>query len=46
VPNANANVADQQKMMRMQTRQMMAYRSPVEALVNAADIKDYRSEFY
>ncbi len=46
VPNANANIEEQQANMRNQTKQMMAYRSPIEALVTAAEIKDYRSEFY
>ncbi len=46
VPVPNANVQEQQAQLRMQTRQMMAYRSPVEALLRAADIEDNRSEFY
>lgn len=41
-----AGIAEQRKMMEMQARQMMAYRSPTLALRKAAKIKDNRADFY
>jgi peptidyl-prolyl cis-trans isomerase D len=41
-----SNVEQQRKMMEMQDRQTMQYRSPVDVLKKTASIKDYRSKFY
>ena len=41
-----AGIEDQRKMLQMQARQAMQYRSPLIALRKAAEIKDNRSEFY
>lgn len=46
IPNPNANIKEQQEGMRRQSKQMIAYRSPIEALIAAADIEDNRAEFY
>lgn len=45
-PVGNANVEDQRRMMVMQARQAMMYRSPVDALKADAKIKDNRAKFY
>ncbi|ANE51777.1 peptidylprolyl isomerase [Flavisolibacter tropicus] len=45
-PIGNANVDEQRRMMVMQARQAMMYRSPIEALKQNADIKDNRAKFY
>jgi len=41
-----AGFDDQRKMLQMQARQTMQYRSPLLALRKAADIKDDRAKFY
>lgn len=41
-----AGIEEQRKMMEMQAKQMMAYRSPTLALRKAAKIKDNRAKFY
>jgi peptidyl-prolyl cis-trans isomerase D len=41
-----AGIEEQRKMLQMQVRQSMQYRSPLLALRKAAKIKDNRSEFY
>jgi peptidyl-prolyl cis-trans isomerase D len=45
-PIGNANVDEQRRMMVMQARQAMMYRSPIEALKQDADVKDNRAKFY
>jgi peptidyl-prolyl cis-trans isomerase D len=45
-PIGNANVDEQRRMMVMQARQAMMYRSPIEALKQDATIKDNRAKFY
>jgi len=45
-PVGNANVEDQRRMLVMQARQALMYRSPVEALKDDAKIKDNRAKFY
>lgn len=45
-PVGNANVDEQRRMMVMQARQAMMYRSPIEALKQDATIKDNRAKFY
>lgn len=45
-PVGNANVEEQRRMMVMQARQALMYRSPVEALKEEAKIKDNRAKFY
>jgi len=45
-PVANANIEEQRRLMVMQARQGMMYRSPVEALKQDAEIKDNRAKFY
>lgn len=45
-PVQSGTVEEQRKMMQMQARQAMMYRSPVEALKASADIKDNRAKFY
>lgn len=45
-PVEAAGIEEQRKMMEMQARQMMAYRSPTLALRKAAKIKDNRAKFY
>jgi peptidyl-prolyl cis-trans isomerase D len=45
-PIDNANIELQRQMMQMQTRQAAMQRSPAEALKEAADIKDNRTDFY
>lgn len=46
VPVETADVEQQRKMMEMQDRQTMQYRSPIEVLRKTADIKDNRAKFY
>ena len=41
-----ANLEEQRKMLQMQARQAMQYRSPLLALRKAATIKDNRAKFY
>jgi len=41
-----AGIEEQRKMLEMQAKQMMAYRSPTMALRKAAKIKDNRAKFY
>ncbi len=41
-----AGIEEQRKMLEMQAKQAMAYRSPMFALRKAAEIKDNRSKFY
>ncbi|HVG16417.1 MAG TPA: peptidylprolyl isomerase [Chitinophagaceae bacterium] len=41
-----AGVEEQRRMMEMQAKQAMAYRSPIIALRKAASIKDNRAKFY
>jgi peptidyl-prolyl cis-trans isomerase D len=41
-----AGIEEQRKMLQMQARQAMQYRSPLLALRKAATIKDNRSDFY
>jgi peptidyl-prolyl cis-trans isomerase D len=41
-----ANITEQRKMLQMQARQAMQYRSPLLALRKAATVKDNRAEFY
>lgn len=41
-----AGIEDQRRMLQMQARQTMQYRSPLLALRKAADIEDNRAEFY
>lgn len=41
-----ANIEEQRKMLQMQARQSMQYRSPLLALRKAATIKDNRADFY
>jgi peptidyl-prolyl cis-trans isomerase D len=43
---ADANVAEQRKARYEQAKQQAMYRSPVQALRNAAKIKDKRNEFF
>jgi peptidyl-prolyl cis-trans isomerase D len=45
-PVLNANVEEQRRMLTMQARQGMMYRSPIEALKASAEIKDDRSKFF
>ena len=45
-PVQAAGIDDQRKMLQMQARQTMQYRSPLLALRKAADIVDDRAEFY
>lgn len=44
VPVPAADIQQQRQMMEQQSRQM--FRSPLETLKKAADIKDYRAKFY
>ena len=46
IPVEVADVEQQRKMMEMQDRQTMQYRSPIDVLRKTADIKDNRSKFY
>ena len=46
VPVASADVEQQRKMMEMQDRQTMQYRSPIDVLRKTADIKENRAKFY
>lgn len=46
MPVEGGNITEQRKALQMSARQQMMYRSPVEALKTAADIKDNRSKFY
>jgi len=41
-----AGIEEQRRMMEMQAKQAMAYRSPILALRKAASIKDNRAKFY
>jgi peptidyl-prolyl cis-trans isomerase D len=41
-----AGIVEQRKMLEMQARQAMQYRSPLMALRKAAEIKDNRAKFY
>ena len=43
---AEANVAEQRKAKYQQEKQMAAYRSPIQALREAATIKDRRINFF
>ncbi|MBL7738760.1 MAG: SurA N-terminal domain-containing protein [Chitinophagaceae bacterium] len=43
---ADANVAEQRKQRYQQAKQQATYRSPIQAMRNAATIKDRRSEFF
>ena len=45
-PVETAALNQQSKMLEMQERQMMQYRSPIEVLKKAADITDNRAKFY
>ncbi|HEV7621623.1 MAG TPA: peptidylprolyl isomerase [Flavisolibacter sp.] len=45
-PVEGAGLEQQGKMLEMQARQTMQYRSPIEVLRKSAEIKDYRSKFY
>lgn len=45
-PVGNANVDEQRRMLVMQARQALLYRSPLEALKEDAKIKDNRAKFY
>jgi peptidyl-prolyl cis-trans isomerase D len=45
-PVQSGGIDEQRKMLQMQARQQAQYRSPLEALKNAADIKDNRATFY
>ncbi len=45
-PVVAAALDQQAKMMEMQARQTMQYRSPIEALRKTADVKDNRAKFY
>ncbi|GAC1416446.1 MAG: SurA N-terminal domain-containing protein [Flavisolibacter sp.] len=45
-PVVAAGLDQQAKMMEMQARQTMQYRSPIEALRKTADVKDNRAKFY
>jgi peptidyl-prolyl cis-trans isomerase D len=42
----SGSIEQQRSMLQMQARQTAAYRSPLEALKNAAKIKDNRAKFY
>jgi peptidyl-prolyl cis-trans isomerase D len=44
VPVPAADINQQRQFMEMQSKQM--FRSPIETLQKAADIKDYRAKFY
>jgi peptidyl-prolyl cis-trans isomerase D len=46
VPVPAASIEEQRRMMEMQARQGMMYRSPIQSLRKSAEIKDYRSKFY
>jgi peptidyl-prolyl cis-trans isomerase D len=46
VPVPAASIEEQRRMLEMQARQGMMYRSPTQALRKSAEIKDYRSKFY
>jgi len=46
MPVLNANIEEQRRMLMMQTRQSMMYRSPIEALKTSAEIKDNRAKFF
>ena len=41
-----AGIEDQRRILQMQARQSMQYRSPLLALRKAATVKDYRAKFY
>jgi len=45
-PVQSGSIEEQRSMLQMQARQQAMYRSPLEALKNAANIKDNRSKFY
>lgn len=45
-PVEAANIQQQRQALQMQARQMMMYRSPIQALQEAAEVKDNRSKFY
>ena len=45
-PVQSGSIEDQRRMLQMQARQQAMYRSPLEALKLAADIKDNRAKFY
>jgi len=45
-PVADANVAEQRKSRYQQAKQQAAYSSPIQALREAATIKDRRREFF
>ena len=45
-PVQSGSIQEQREMLKMQARQQAMYRSPLEALKNAANIKDDRSKFY
>jgi hypothetical protein len=46
VPVQATDAEQQRKMMEMQDRRTMQYRSPIEVLRKTADIKDNRAKFY
>jgi peptidyl-prolyl cis-trans isomerase D len=46
VPAPAASIDEQRRMLEMQARQGMMYRSPIQALRKSAEIKDYRAKFY
>ncbi|HEY1115324.1 MAG TPA: peptidylprolyl isomerase [Chitinophagaceae bacterium] len=45
-PVMNADVKQQQEMLKQQARQGLMYRNPVQALQEAAEVTDNRSKFY
>ncbi|MBL7742542.1 MAG: SurA N-terminal domain-containing protein [Chitinophagaceae bacterium] len=45
-PVADANVAEQRKSRYQQAKQQAMYRNPIQAMRNAATIKDRRSDFF
>jgi peptidyl-prolyl cis-trans isomerase D len=45
-PVQSGSIEEQRAMLQMQTRQQAMYRSPLEALKNAAKIKDNRAKFF
>ncbi len=45
-PVQSGSIEEQRSMLQMQARQQAMYRSPLEALKNAAKIKDNRSKFF
>ena len=46
MPVQATDIEQQRKMMEMQDRQTMQYRSPIDVLRKTAAVKDNRSKFY